>query len=232
MNLKEILIGGAAAVAITLSSAPALASITVGNADNGNCYPFSCGPTDGVTEYQEVYNKNAFSGPISFDTISFTMWPDENFGPMDSGTYAVSFYIAANPFPTLSSNLPLNEGALLGNFGTFNLNGPMPATLSLTGTTINYDPSLGDLLMDVGITNGISISGRYNVFFNADYTGTDVQRAFDGISGGGNVDGALQTTFGNVPEPATWAVLLIGFGAAGFIMRGAKRKGSGVVVVA
>jgi len=217
----------AAGLAFTFGATQAGAQITVGNADSGNCYPFSCGPTDGLTEYQEAYNAAAFGGITTFNTISFAKNVD--FGPMDSGTYSISFYLAANPVGGLSSNLANNLGTLLGSFGTFSLSGAMPNVLSLTGSTITYDPSNGDLLMDVSVS-GTSFNGQYNSFFNADYTGTDVSRAwFSTIYGAfGDSTGALQTTFSQsaaAPEPASWAMMVGGFGLVGGAMR-ARRKTS------
>ena len=80
--------------------------------------------------------------------------------------------------------------------------------------------------MDVTVS-GTSFNGHYNSFFNADYTGTDVARAwYSTIFGAhGNTTGALQTTFSQsaAPEPASWAMMLGGFGMIGGAMR-ARRK--------
>lgn len=222
MKFDKMVLGAAAvaASAIMVSAAPAQATLTVGNADAGNCYPFSCGPTDGLSEYQQAYRAGAFSGITTFNTISFTEFTAYVPGPsMDSGTYTVRFYVAANGVGSLSSVLASNEGTFLGTLGTFNVSGPMPSRLILSGSAITYDPSMGDLLMDVSVS-GSSYSGVYNQFFNADYTGTDVARAWNSTSYGdfGNTTGALQTTFG-VPEPAAWALMLIGVGAVGAGLR-------------
>jgi hypothetical protein len=225
---RASLLGAAALAALAFSGAPAFASVTVGAANGGNCYPFSCGPTDGVTEYQEAYNQNAFAGVQTFNTVSFSKFTAFVPGAsMDTGTYAVSFYLSTEPVGSLSSNLSTNEGAFLGSLGTFTLSGPMPSVLSLTGSTISYDPSQGDLLMDVGISNGTSFSGAYNEFFNADTTGTEVSRAWVSTIDGsfGDTTGALQTTFSmGVPEPATWAMMLFGVGAIGASLRSSRRN--------
>jgi hypothetical protein len=224
------LCSAAAAAVVVFAGPQAFAGVTIGAANSGNCYPFSCGPTDGLTEYQEAYNQSAFSGVTSFDTISFTALTSAVAGPsMDTGTYAVSFYLSTEPVGSLSSNLASNEGALLGNFGVFTLGGAMPSTLSLTGSSITYDPSQGNLLMDVSISGGTSYNGTYNQFFNADITGTDVSRAWNSSTYGafGDATGGLQTTFstaGAVPEPAAWTMMLLGLGLIGGGLRLARRR--------
>ncbi|MDE2184596.1 MAG: PEP-CTERM sorting domain-containing protein [Alphaproteobacteria bacterium] len=222
MNLKRYVTGAAIAAAVAMASSQAFA-LTIGNNDGGNCYPFSCGPSDGLTQYQEAYNSSAFSGPLSFDQVSFGL---ESPGPMDSGTYTVSFYLSTGPFNSLSSNMASNEGTFLGTLGTFNIGGTMPTTLALTGSTINYDPSMGDLLMNVDISNGSALGG-YNSFFAADYTGADVSRAWNSSTNGpsGSDTGALQTTFSDVavPEPSTWAMLAFGLSMIGLTL-GLRRK--------
>jgi hypothetical protein len=199
--------------ALTAVATPA-AALTVGNADGGNCYPFSCGASDGVTQYQEVYMASAFPGALSFNSVSF----GQNIaGQMDSATYGVSFYLTSADVNTLSSDLGSNEGALLGTLGTFTLGGSMPTVLTLKGNNISYDPTMGNLLMNVVITN-LTASNGYQSFFNADFTGTNVARAWNSSEYGdyGPATGALQTTFGAVPEPSTWVLMLLGFAGLGY----------------
>lgn len=229
MSSRRIVTSAALTAAILVACTEAFAGgITVGNANDVNCFPFSCGPTDFLTQYQEVYNHSAFPGAISFNQISFTSAPGYAGEPMDSGTYAVSFYLSTEAVGSLSSDLAANEGTFLGSLGTFTLGGPMPSVLDLTGSTINYDPSMGNLLMNVDISNGTSYDGVYNAFFNADATGTDVSRAYFRLEYGahGNDTGALQTTFtlASVPEPATWGLLVLGLGAIGLRLSSQSRK--------
>ncbi len=105
----------------------------------------------------------------------------------------------------------------------FGVGGAAPSTLSFNGSRLSYDPTLGDLLMDVSITNVVNDDALYGVFYNADYNGSDTLRAFanrDGAYSG--TTGGLVTTFslaGGVPEPATWALMILGFGAVGGAMR-------------
>ena len=209
-------------VALALGDTPGLAAVTVGDAVASNCYPFSCGPTDGLTEYQQIYMHSAFPGSLTFNSVSFSLYPFNPSTDMDSATYTVSFYLTSADVSTLSSDLSSNLGAFLGVLGIFMLAAPMPAVLALSGSSISYDPSAGNLLMDVTISDPTVVLGMYASAFNADYTQVDTTRAyvnkFGAFGPGNDLNSAgLQTTFGVVvPEPATWLIMAVGFAALGF----------------
>ncbi len=233
-TLRNIL---AAALSLVAFIGPAAAdTVTIGNANEGNCYPFSCAATDGVTQYQQQYNGSAFSGPLTFNTLQFgtnyTYGPHSGipYGPtLDSASYNVSFYLSNAGYAGLSGDLASNLGTFLGKLGTFTLGGSLSSVLSLSGNTITYDPSQGHLLMNVDIfdvTHTQSEYGAYQNFFNADSDSAVVNRAWAGTYGysyaTGSVGDALQTTFALVPaapEPATWVMMVLGFGLAGAALR-------------
>src|SRR5277367_821101 len=205
---RNVMAAACAACVLATGLVPrAAASLTVGGAQGGNCYPFSCGSTDGVTEYQEVYMSFAFPETLYFNTVSFSQAAP---GPMDSATYTVSFYLTTSNVDTLSENLISNEGTLLGTLGTFELGGDMPSILSLNGTAITYNASEGNLLMDVVVTDPTVVYPYYSSFFNADFEKIEVARAVNASTRDfGGLDEALQTTFSlTVPEPSTWGMML------------------------
>jgi len=197
---------------------------TIGAFNGGNCYPLSCfasetNPAAGVT-YQEVYRAGAFSGPISVGAVSFRQ---DIPGAMDSATYDISFYLTDRPVMGLDTTLSNNLGVLLSNFGSFSISGAMPLALTLDGADFTYDPSLGNLLMQVTVT-GLTESHPYQSFFAADYTGNDVSRIYRKADGStdGNVLGALQTRFDSptlVPEPLTWMLMIGGLAGVGVALR-------------
>jgi hypothetical protein len=92
-------------------------------------------------------------------------------------------------------------------------------------------PVQADLYSDVIFSDH---SGSYSLTFDAPTTAgtyylggaTSLERNFIGISGGANGDGLVnyQINVGQpVPEPATWAMMLMGFGGLGAFLRNRRR---------
>ena len=226
--LRSTTLAATFALATVCALPASAASVTVGNNDGDNCYPFSCLASDvGGTgsNYQQIYTSTAFSGITSFNTISFFL---STGGLMDSASYTISFSTSSKAVNGLEGIGANNVGGDSQLFGTFSVSGSMPSVLSFTGNSFSYDPSMGNLLMNVDVF-GLTQSNGYSSFFQADYTGTDTQRYFAyGGSPEGSVDvGALRTEFSNVsavPEPETYAMMLAGLGLLGFAARRRKQK--------
>lgn len=214
------------ALQATASGAKAL---TIG-ADTGNtCYPFSCfagatSPAAGTT-YQEVYASAAFSGSITVDTATFFQWAA---GPIDSATYDISFYYAANSFGSQSTTLSDNLGSLLSDWGNFTLSGNLPTTLTFQGAAFTYDPSVADLLMQVsviGVTDPAGANSTNPGYLQADYSGGSLVSDSVGFSdptyNSANSGGGLVTQFSrsSVPEPSGLALFGVGLVAISFIHR-------------
>jgi len=206
----------ALAAFVAVVATPAYADVTVGSTDSGNCYPFSCNDK-GAIDYYEIYSSTAFSGVTSFDTITFQQWPSYP-GFMLSGNYQISF-------ATTTAALNTDPSGSLSNVASF-FNGSLaPSQFSIMGSAYTYDPSWGNLVMHV-VTTGQPLDPNPGTgYLYADYTGATVSRSYtlsDGTTFSGN--GALVTTFSsNAPEPASWALMLGGFGLVGGAMR-ARRK--------
>jgi len=194
------------AALVWLTALPVFAgSVTVGTENQNNCIPFSCSNDYGVTEDQQVYSSAAFSGPIAITSFDLYAIPDP--GPVNGGTYNVYFSTTAAPVNGLSSNLAANVGADNQFFGQyiFTPNQNLSGTVVFSGATFNYNPSAGNLLMTVLISN---VSGGFSIAaFESDY-GDDMSRATN--TAGPFYEG-LVTTFNSsvssAPEPATTVLL-------------------------
>ena len=120
----------------------------VGTTDGTNCIPFSCSVDHFVSTYQQVYSSSSFYGITAFNLISFSLGQG---GTLDSGTYVIDFSYTPKAVDGLSDASPsANIGADETLFGSFVLpGGTAPSTLSFEGTTFDYDPTQGNLLMTI-----------------------------------------------------------------------------------
>jgi hypothetical protein len=219
MNFKTSITALGFALATLATTAASAAGVTVGNNNTGNCYPFSCMAGDGTLHYQQIYSAASFgSAAVDVDSVSFFRW--NGGGNMTPSTFAVNFWLTSNPVAGMSSSAAANEGTLLSNFGTFSLGGAMPATLTLDGTNFVYNPTMGNLVMDVQVTSGPAANG-YNSFFQADSSGNSTLRGYGNGDSLSVETSALVTQFNvtAVPEAGSLAMMLAGLGLVGAAVR-------------
>jgi hypothetical protein len=200
---------------LALAPVASASAVTIGTPNGGNCFPFGCG---GGTRYQQVWDSAAFAGPLTISSISFKL--NSGSGPINNASFVLSLSTTASAVNGIDdvafdSNVGGDDtvifsGALAGQFdGT---------TLLFDGFSFGYDNSLGNLLLDVKVSGG----GFGDYFFDAmNGNATQFSRAHDF---GAGFDGyGLVATFngggGAVPEPASWAMLIAGFGLVGAVAR-------------
>lgn len=224
--LRKLLLTVSFAVA-TCCALPAAAAETIGSADGGNCYPFVCNDGGSGIDYYQIYSAAAFSGPITFDTITFFSFAATGPAEFLSGDYTISFGVTSNP---IGSGFPV----AMSNVASFYVGGLSGTDLSISGIVYVYDPSDGNLVMHVLASNQPSTPNGQQPNFgamDADYTVVDVSRAFQNGSETFGGDGALVTQFSSdgggpdpIPEPAAWSLMLLGFGTLGGALRLNRRR--------
>lgn len=197
MRTKYLLLAlGAASFASTPASAASLVSAAV-TGPSGTVWN-----TDSADSFYALFLVRPFANVIN---------PTDNFTSTPSTSGANNFGIAGDGFPA--------------------------------GTSANSDSSY---LLTLIFGDGATISGQYDgsTFLNGtsstvgaltytltgfgwDRSPADNVSAFSAVSGGDPSDYSGQFAYtmqtAAVPEPATWAMMLLGFGAIGFAMRRRKQ---------
>ena len=240
-----------------LLAAPALGETLVEpGAGPGNAQgpaPFNYYGSAG-SHVQEIYASRLFAGPVSIDGFSFRAYPGAApsffFGNTVNISNAVIRLSTTQAGADESGSLPSADFAdNLGMDATTVYSGALTLTTAATGMdpqpfdyTVNfstpflYNPGAGNLLLDVVIPSGATVSGAGFGFLTFDTVNTlddgiySVVNIADGGAGMGTLSTAGAITAFSVtasaPEPATWLLGIVGFGMLGVagLRRGAGRR--------
>jgi len=219
-------LGFAASLAL---SAPAFAS-TIVNYGSPNPTAINDTTPSSTPTIQTVYSRSLFgSSPVLISAIDFFL---ASTSYANAQTYTITLSTSARAVGSLSSTFSDNLGADAAVFYTGVPGNPAyPGTwVSFTGTDFLYDPSLGDLL--VQITHPTSDDRLYSSYDGAT---ADAQRVYtfnDGATTGtvSNPGYAMAARFtlnaasvAAVPEASTWAMMILGFGVIGLRIRRRRR---------
>jgi hypothetical protein len=138
-------------------------TLTIGGSSEGlNIFPFG-GGFGSSNRYQQAYAAAQFnsSAPVLISSISFL----DGRGTFAPSTYTFSLSTISTGIDDLDlTNFDANRGTDNTMLASVNLAGAAPATLRIEGATpFLYDPSRGNLLLDIAISPGgvsaVSLSG-------------------------------------------------------------------------
>jgi uncharacterized repeat protein (TIGR03803 family) len=156
---------------VAAGTAAAQTSIIVGTNNNANCAPFSA---EYNGEYQQVYTSTAFPGVATITGLKFAFAPDKG---SPTVTLTIGLSTTSATVASMSTDYAANKGADFTQVfsGTVTYT-DVPYTFDLSFATLpfTYNPTQGNLLLDVVIT---SITGP-TVCFEANQ-GSVTSRVFN-----------------------------------------------------
>jgi PEP-CTERM motif len=126
-------------------------TVTIGAGNEANAFPFYGEVYSG--EYQQVYLSSLFSGPVDITGITFFCATSPVSGCPGGTTINGGLTIDLSTTSAGISTLSLNYAANLGSNNSLFFSGTVTNVLSFTGGPFLYNPSQGNLLMDVDITS-------------------------------------------------------------------------------
>lgn len=220
--MRFVRMAAAALVMACIGGLPAGAQL-VGTGTGANFFPF--GNSSG-TIYQQVYAASDFaSGQQFINAFQFFRGTSEG-TTLATAVYNIFLSTTSAAVDGLNTiDLDANRGADNTLFGTFTLGGLAPAELVFSGNPFVYDPSAGNLLIDMRIT-GQSTPGTAAFKANNGDAGGVYSRVYN--FGSGTSGYGLQTEFSTTPvtatpEPATLLLTITGLGSVALVRRRRQR---------
>ncbi|HEY0650029.1 PEPxxWA-CTERM sorting domain-containing protein [Phenylobacterium sp.] len=213
-----------AALTTTLSAGAAQAATTIvvggpGKPDAGDCAPFSC-----AQRYQQAFDSSLFAGEITIVGLTFYN-TERSPGALAEGDYTVRFSTGGGQVGALSNTFANNLG-VVHDFFAGHISGPASPSFTIAGAAFTYNPLTdGDLLLD--ITSNAPLAFSVYMDHRTEFAGFQRLVNFSNRATGSlGANQGLVTGFvveEAIPEPSTWALMILGFGAAGAMLRGARR---------
>ena len=196
-------------------------AVVIGTADtnpnHSNSAPF--GSLQASYFYQQVYDDSAFNAPITINQLTFynSITPG---GSPNPGAFQIYLAKTAQPVMGIINNIPDLAAATLVYDGLLPTLSAGRLDILLT-QSFAYDPLLGDDLLLIVKNFNFTASGS-PLYLDSDTSGAITSsRHYSGPNGtAGNLKSGLVTGFNDVvavPEPSTWALMLLGIAGVGFL---------------
>jgi hypothetical protein len=191
--------------ALTIAAA-ALAFAAVAGPGQAATYFFKA-HLNGATEVPPNASPGTGLGLFTFDDILHTMTVDVNFADLIGGTTAAHVH-APTAVPGTGNTMVATELPLFTGFPVGVMAGTYHHIFDMTLAT-SYNPAF------VSGPGGGTTAGAEAALIQAALDGKAYLNIHSSFAPGGEIRGFLTS----VPEPATWALMLAGFGLAGGMLR-------------
>lgn len=162
-------------------------------------------------------NGSAFTGPYSEDGLSISATAGDVFVGTIYGNPVPSLFFGPN-FGSSTASLEITSGGALFNFASFDFSANNGTAYYTVRGFANAAETFS-LVGDSSIGGFVTIASGTNLQFDRvtfDFRVAGTSANFDNFIGDGGV----------VPEPATWALLIMGFGGVGATLRSRRRTPS------
>lgn len=224
--MRKFMIVAAALAAVAAVPVHA-ATLIVGTGTGSNVFPFGGADGGDKTQYQQVYDKGVFAAPISIRSVSFQRTSGGS--TLATGTVTLSASTTSAAVDALSTDFAANigsnnrtvfSGALQPNFDGNVLR-------FVFASPFVYRPGAGNLLLNFVFSDYESPDNLVTFLANNGDANGVYSRVHDfgqGFRGYGLVTTFETSPLAAVPEPSTWAMLILGFGLVGGAMRSSRHK--------
>ena len=129
--------------------------------------------------------------------------------------------------PTMNADSATDLNLLLGTSFTAATLPDLQDLSSLSGTTIHFSQTLTGITVfavHVGAADGAGGVGYEGTAFYEFNAGAGISSNTIALNVPGLSNARLYETGGAVPEPASWALMILGFGGVGAVMRSRRRS--------